>query len=277
MKKPLLALAITLALPGCFHSEVRTTSTPSLATQWPALSLKAPPFILYAKLKPHAQGHSLHVYVEGDGHAWLNSQTISPDPTPNDPIALRLATRDPSSNVAYLARPCQYVVSKRCHYRYWTYARLAPEVVSSLNKAVDQLKARTGARRVDLTGFSGGGGLVLLMAAERNDVDRVISVAGNVDSDAWTRYHHLTPLKRSLNPIRFLPQISRSTQLCFVYGDRDRIFPLPLMRQIKREISRFRPDSHFVLKKGIGHRWPSVNVYQLCWPSQGSSSSARRG
>ncbi len=277
MKKLLLALVITLALPGCFHSKIRTTSTPSLATLWPALSLKVPPFTLYAKLKPHAQGHSLHVYVEGDGRAWLNSRTVSPDPTPNDPVALRLATQDPSDNVAYLARPCQYIASKACHYRYWTYARFAPEVVKSLNDAVDQLKNKTGAQRIDLIGFSGGGGLVLLMAAKRADVDRVISVAGNVSTDAWTRYHHITPLKRSLNPVQALPEISQNTRLCFIYGDHDRVFPLPLVLQIKHEINNLRPDSLFILEKGVGHRWPTVGVYQLCRFSQEHPSSARRG
>ncbi len=48
------------------------------------------------------------VYIEGDGRAYVNRRTPSNDPTPGNPMALRLALADPSLRVLYLGRPCQY-------------------------------------------------------------------------------------------------------------------------------------------------------------------------
>jgi len=45
-----------------------------------------------------AVGATLRVYIEGDGFAWINRFRISPDPTPRNPVALKLAATDPASN-----------------------------------------------------------------------------------------------------------------------------------------------------------------------------------
>ena len=53
----------------------------------------------------------LFVYVEGDGLACLDARTPSSDPTPADPVALRLAAADPGAAVLYIGRPCQFLAS----------------------------------------------------------------------------------------------------------------------------------------------------------------------
>ena len=50
----------------------------------------------------------VHVYIEGDGYAWATTTDPSDDPTPINPLALRLAAVDDAPNVLYLARPCQF-------------------------------------------------------------------------------------------------------------------------------------------------------------------------
>jgi len=165
-------------------------------------------FTLYALYRPaqHGPAQNLRVYIEGDGRAWLSRSRPSADPTPLNPVALRLALADPSSAdaILYLARPCQYVQGdqrRNCTVRYWTDARLAPEVIASLNSAVSQAKAASGATSVALVGFSGGGGAAVLMASERSDVVCLGTVAGNLDIDAWTTLLNISPLSRSLNPL----------------------------------------------------------------------------
>jgi hypothetical protein len=191
--------------------------------RWSAVNLPSGLFNLVAYLPTHpVPDERLTVYIEGDGFAWITSTQPSTDPTPRDPLALRLALAQPDGNAAYLARPCQYVDAKasNCHRRYWTDARFALDVVNASDLALSQLKARFGAQKLTLVGYSGGGSIALLLAAHRNDVDQVVTVAGNLDHHAWTTHHRLKPLSESLNPVDNLPELQSILQIHFV-GEMD--------------------------------------------------------
>lgn len=46
----------------------------------------------------------LRVYIEGDRHAWLSRTRLCADPTPHNPVALKLALADPAPGpLLYLA------------------------------------------------------------------------------------------------------------------------------------------------------------------------------
>lgn len=173
---------------------------------------------------------TLIVYLEGDGHAWRTPSQPSDDPTPIRPVALELALADPRPNVVYVARPCQYLApsARRCDARDWTDARFAPEIVDAVGEAIDVLKRRVGAGTVELVGFSGGGVVAALLTARRDDVDRLVTVAGNLDTAAWTAWHRVRPLTGSLNPADFVAKLGTIEQVHFV-GDRDRVMPRALV------------------------------------------------
>lgn len=167
----------------------------------------------------------LSIYIEGDGHAWISRSRISPDPTPKDPIALKLMLVHPNVNAAYLARPCQYVrgdKARNCLNGYWTSKRFSVEVLESMNSAVSALKERYNASQVELIGYSGGGAIATLLASRRTDVSRVITVAGNLDHRKWTQKKKLTPLSGSENPADYAGGLGDLPQLHFV-GARDAI------------------------------------------------------
>lgn len=190
------------------------------------------PFVLFGLLRP-GEGDTLRVYIEGDGRAWLSRRRPSPDPTPGNPVALRLAARETGREPAlYLARPCQYVQGedrRSCTTAVWTGARLSEEVIRSLDAAISEAQQRTGTRQVALFGYSGGGGAAVLLAERRNDVVFLGTVAGNLDHAAWTRIHGVSPLRESLNPmdaaasVRALPQLHLS-------GDADTVVPPEISR-----------------------------------------------
>ena len=96
-------------------------------------------FTLYGLLRPGLSSDSkiLRVYIEGDGHAWESRTRPSADPTPRNAVTLRLAMADPGPGpVLYLARPCQYIQGddrRLGSKRYWTSARLGPEVMNSFD------------------------------------------------------------------------------------------------------------------------------------------------
>jgi pimeloyl-ACP methyl ester carboxylesterase len=169
----------------------------------------------------------LVVYIEGDGDAWRNRFTLARDPTPRNPLALKLALRDPAPAVAYLARPCQHTTDETrrgCHPAYWSSHRYAEAVIAAMNAAVDHLKDKAAAASVALVGFSGGGAVAALVAARRDDVSYLLTVAGNLDHAAWTAHHELAPLGGSLNPADAAADLRALPQVHFVGAD-DEIVP----------------------------------------------------
>lgn len=200
---------------------------------WVETIIPAGQFVLatYAP-RPIAPDPRLTIYIEGDGFAWISRSEASPDPTPTDPLALRLALAHPDGNAAWLARPCQYVGAEAsgCDRRYWTQSRFGSDVLDASDAAVTALKEQFGAERITLVGYSGGAAVAALLAAERTDVDTLITVAGILDHGAWTRHHGVSPLTGSLDPVAAIGALSGVRQVHFA-GDRDEIAPTALVRQ----------------------------------------------
>ncbi|MCX7354583.1 MAG: alpha/beta hydrolase [Alphaproteobacteria bacterium] len=190
---------------------------------WERFQTTAGPFNLlgYRSIRAPSNG-DLSVYIEGDGFAWVTKTQLSSDPTPRIPIALELASEDPSANRLYLARPCQYQSDAdlaRCSPKYWSGGRYSEEVVAAMNAAIDQTVRATGAKRLRLFGFSGGGAIAALIAARRTDVIQLVTVAGNLDHAAWTTIRKVSPLSASLNPADMASTLSRIPQIHFVGKD----------------------------------------------------------
>lgn len=201
---------------------------------------------------------TLTIYIEGDGFAWKTRFVPTMDPTPDDPVALKLALGDRHGSVAYLARPCQYTIDidrSLCRPIYWTLARYSEQVVRSMDEGVSTLKAQYNARRVRLVGYSGGGVIAALLAARRNDVAQLITIASNLDIDYWTRLHGVTPLRDSLNPAK-LKSLADVPQIHFVGAD-DKIVPRAVVESYLRSIGLDGGDSLHSIAK-VDH--------QCCWP-----------
>ncbi len=227
---------------------------------WQSSLITTSTFNLQAYTKPLNSligADQLTIYIEGDGHAWNNRETPSEDPTPIDPITLRLATQDPSKAVAYIGRPCQYGKasnvkdSTACSEPYWTNKRFSPEVIKSTNEAINQLKDRYHAKKLILVGYSGGATVALLSTVSRKDVVNVVSIAGNLDTTAWVKYHAISPLTGSLNPANFTTELTPIPQILYI-GGKDQIIPWEVT---KSYVDRF-PVGHqpkVIVMKDYGH------------------------
>lgn len=92
-------------------------------------SIQAGQFSLKAWERMHQRHDIATVYIEGDS---INQIDTNPslvaknllriNPTPDMPLALYLASRDKSTNLAYITRPCQYIKmpeDKGCGTAYW--------------------------------------------------------------------------------------------------------------------------------------------------------------
>ena len=222
-----LWLIVLLSLSACTHiptQQERSENAIALANKagWKKEYIETNRFTLAAFLPtsiPTAE--LLTIYIEGDGLSWIDASTPSNEPTPMDPLALKLALRDDAPS-AYLARPCQYVAEDRkksCAQKYWTHSRFSEEVIEASNLAIDQLKHKFAAKKLLLVGYSGGGAVAALIAARRLDVVRLITLAGNIDHRAWTRENHLSPLSGSLNPADEWLYLQHIPQTHFVGGN----------------------------------------------------------
>ncbi|EGV31172.1 hypothetical protein ThidrDRAFT_2277 [Thiorhodococcus drewsii AZ1] len=195
----------------------------------------------------------VHIYLEGDGLPWSGPRRISLDPGPRDPLALRLMVQDPTPSI-YLGRPCYHGLAESagCSPWMWTFGRYSPQVVGSMTAALRRLWPPKDRPRLTLIGYSGGGVIGFLMAERLTEVERLVTLAANLDVDAWSEAHGYSRLEGSLNPALRAPLPGSIAQI-HLLGDRDAIVP-PVT------ISRFRsanPRAEYLRVRGYDHR--------CCW------------
>ncbi len=217
---------LCLTFLGCAsHSPQSTAEKISKRGRLQVAEIKGEEFVLRVYYRFDHPGAPLHVYIEGDGRAWLSRSRASRNPSPKNPVALQLAAKDSTENVMYIARPCQYVSFKKnpqCEFPYWTHKRFAPEIIDSVSAVIDIGKKRARAKRLDIIGFSGGGAVAVLAAARRRDVGSLRTVAGNLDHQAWTQHHKVDALNGSLNAADVAKSVAHIPQIHYV-GSQDEI------------------------------------------------------
>ncbi|AAU04280.1 alpha/beta hydrolase family protein [Rickettsia typhi] len=200
-------------------------------------------------------------YIEGDGHLTDNGIN-SNNPTPVNLMLLKLATIDKRSNVVYIARPCQYTpleMNSKCISDYWVDKRMGQEVVDSINNVINIIN---NGQKFSLIGFSGGGGLAILIAAQNSNVKDIITIAGNLDTEKFDKYHNYRGyLVKSLNPINYAKQVDNIPQL-HLSGMNDKKVP-PFIAELYVKISSSLCVKHHTLPnishtKGWDKVWSNI-------------------
>lgn len=255
---PLLFLSVMLTACGSRLDDARNLTN---AKGWTGRIISAGIFDLQTwRPRTFTPGQPLVVYIEGDGLAFLSATRVSDDPTPKDPLALKLALRDPRPNVVYIARPCQFVTGqnrRNCSYAYWTFARYNETVIASADSAISTLKAEAKASGVMLYGYSGGGAVAALLAARRPDVTRLTTIAGVLDHTRWTTMDKMTPLDASLNPTDVVAALEKIPQIHYSGAD-DTVVPTAVARSY---LARFRTPPPLVVLPGVDHDCCWVNYW----------------
>lgn len=181
----------------------------------------------------------LFVFIEGDGKAWVSRTQPAQDPTPTDPVALRMAAQETRGAVLYVARPCQFVQTAACEARYWTSARFAPEVIATTAHVITQAQARTHAPEVIMVGYSGGGVLAALVAARMVEQTlgpvRLMTFAAPLDVAAWTTAHAVSPLTGSDLPLNHRTELAQIPQRHWV-GQKDSTVPPAIVESYRHAL-----------------------------------------
>lgn len=259
-------LSVIVSLAGCASrpsvEPIDHAQQLTLQGGWQSRVLKTDSYALMSfGARPSGPHEVLTVYIEGDGYAWVAGRYPSDDPTPRDPIALRLALAQPDGEVAYLARPCQYVLKQNkshCTASVWTRDRFSAEVLEAMNQGLEQLKRVYGARQLILVGYSGGARIALELAARRQDIELVVTVAGNLDPQAWVQAFGMLPLSQSMDTAVLVQATQGVTQLHLV-GDQDVVIPKALTEQF---VDRFKGSPRPLIEV------VQENTHGCCWVEQ---------
>jgi pimeloyl-ACP methyl ester carboxylesterase len=212
----------------------------------------------------------LTIYIEGDGAHWLFQMAPPPNPTPRKSLVVSLATQDQSPFILYLARPCQYIdiaQFKGCDPSVWTEGRFSPTVIQLANDVIDKVLLDLPKVRLNLVGHSGGGTLAALLAAKRNDVRCLVTLAAPLDIAAWTKNVSVGPLRLSNNPAVPNIQLMNTRQTHF-FGENDSI----VKKESIGNYRNFSDKADFIVVSGFDHtkawaeQWPILQQKScLAW------------
>jgi poly(3-hydroxybutyrate) depolymerase len=214
--------------------------------------------LIYMKPDAGTGAEPLVIFFEGDGQLRTTSLEPFVDTSPKRPLALELALETPA-RVAYIVRPCHAGErNDNCDLDQWRTARYSSAVVDSLVASVKAAARLANAREVELVGYSGGGPLAILVAERLDNVTNVITIAANLDTDAWAAHHGYPALSRSLNPA--LSDRPHGWSELHLFGTRDDVVPQSLgIRYFER-----RPEARQRAIEGVDHaccwveRWPEL-------------------
>lgn len=275
----LVLLGLT-ACSGAYGNRVETAEGIANSSSMAGSLLRTEPFHLYSyqaispenksgKAFTSAKQYRARIFIEGDGLTWLTKSQISPDPTPIDPMGLKMASRDCSVNRIYLARPCHYVgIEKQplCTPLFWVSELYNDDVVRSYMQALDNLKERYKFEEFELVGYSGGAVIATRLAAMRDDVILLFTVAGNLDTEGFVEHHGVTPYDQHVNPTTIARQIN-IPQIHFT-GANDDVIPGFLSKNFVRNL-RDKDKARIIEVEGMEHNgnWPSVWSSRVSCPN----------
>ena len=196
--------------------------------------------------------------MEGDGITWVNFRYPAKNPNSKMLIALQLMTLDSHKSI-YINRPCYGYAEmpSSCDTDNWTFGRYSSAVVASLNQAIDQALKRLKAQDIVLIGHSGGGTLAMLLAQQRQDVKAVITLAANLDHNAWSREMGYVPLHNS-EDLQSYPHLPVEVQRFHYAAAKDKYVPAELVAAAAAQD----PWAKFFLMENFDHHC----CWQKIWP-----------
>ena len=275
-----LFVLATSACSGVYENRLQTAQGIAASSEMQGSLLRTEPFQIYSfqSVTPankagtpfsSSKQYRARIFIEGDGLTWLTKSQISPDPTPIDPMGLKMASKDCSVNRIYLARPCHYVDLNRqpmCTPLFWVSELYNDDVIRSYDQALNKLKERYRFEEFELVGYSGGAVIASRLAAMRDDAILLFTVAGNLDTEAFVEHHGVSPYEQHINPKEVARQIS-VPQIHFT-GGQDDIIPGFLAKNFVRNLPKT-SKARIIEVDGMDHHgnWPSVWEARVSCPN----------
>ena len=187
-------------------------------------------FNIYS-LEKLVNNNKLIIYIEGDGLSWVDRFTPSANPTPNNPLAFKMALIDKNENIIYLARPCQYEWSNNCNKDIWTISQYSSPVLNSYKEIINHLSKSF--NEIHLVGYSGGAGIAMYLGSvENNKIRSIRTIAGNINHNELSKILNISRLKKSVNFYSIEEKNKQLPQVHY-YGLNDKTVPNKLQTSYK--------------------------------------------
>jgi hypothetical protein len=183
---------------------------------------------------------NINIYIEGDGLSYIYG-SVSDNPTPINPVGLKLFLKDTNRCKIYLSRPYQFINNKKANKRLWSELRYSNLTVNFYINVLNEIKRKYNDKSFTLIGYSGGGTIAALIASKRNDIKKLILIASNLDLKKWYEIHYLKPSKYDLNPADFSKRLEKIKQIIII-GQNDKNVNYKVIKSYL---------SHFKNKKNI--------------------------
>jgi len=208
------------------------------------------------------KNNQITIYIEGDGLSWITKNILSKNPTPSNPIALKLMMQDNSKCKIYLSRPCQYTNIEKCENKFWNEARFSNDVIKAYIEILDSIKRDYKNSSFKLIGYSGGGAIATILSAKREDITFLITVAGNLDIEKWINTHNISKLNESLNPADFTKNLENLHQIHLIADD-DKNISIDIFLSFKNRFENSKNVKHkifndFTHSKGWVENWNNI-------------------
>lgn len=218
----------------------------------------------------HERYAPANVYIEGDGNINAIGGPFSEDHSPKNPVAIALASRDKSKNLAYISRPCQFRESwdeKACPEALWRGSKYSDAVLASYNQILDQMKALWNISEFNLIGYDGGANIAAVLAATRNDVASLRTVAGILNPDiVYDKQKH--PLDNNyVSAMDAAPQLASMPQHHFI-GAGDEHVPPAVYHSFRQKMGESE-CVHYTLVPDADHeagwveKWPTLLQHSI--------------
>lgn len=224
--------------------------------------------------RSHERFAPADIYIEGDGHTKSRNVIVSEDPTPKNPVALHLASRDLAKNVIYISRPCQFKESpneKACPQKLWAERRYSPEVIAAYNQVLDEVKARWQITEFNIIGYDGGANIASVLAATRKDIVSLRTVAGILNPSLVYAQTKETIDQDSVLAMNLAENLSGVPQHHFI-GAGDEYVPPSVYHSFRQAMGKS-DCVHYTFVQDADHergwveKWPTLLTSSLSCPT----------
>lgn len=193
---------------------------------------------------------TLRFYIEGNG-----------TPNPSKPIALQLAEKDKHANIIVLSRPCQYESDNELckNKNVWGTEQYHPEILKEMQEVIVYYIQRHNASNIEFVAYNDGAPIAFNLSPKIGRVNKIITISGVLDTDAYTKQNKLPPFVNAQNPAQNTVLIAQIPQIHYV-GEKDHITTRAMA---ERFVSRLpRPRSAVVkMVPNVGHAdWDNVQL-----------------
>jgi predicted esterase len=144
----------------------------------------------------------------------------------------------------------------------WSNRRFSPEVVDSFNKALDEMKQRWDITEFNLIGYDGGANIVAALAASRDDVASIRTVAGTL-TPAVSYDPKTSPLDAdSITAFGIAPELAKTPQHHFI-GAGDEIAPAAGYHSFRQQMGESQCVRYTFVQdadhtRGWVEKWPEL-------------------